>query len=344
MLKNKKLYLFTVILILGLLLVLKVNDDMPEDKKLSSGYSYFEEKTKNMDNYANLSNYTYHLKKSKEREKTLTDKKIDFLKNVDIFAQVDTKESREENNEFPQGLCFTEEYICISSYSKNRENIGKIKIFDRTNGKLMLTLGMDEGSHLGGLAYDGDYLWVCNSLKMSIEKISYEFIQEMIDNHKGKMIDARNLVDRYRVKNIPSAITYYDNKLWVISHSIWTKGIIVSYDYNEKKNSLSSLEFFWSASKAQGVAFTDDGQVYLSTSYGRTKSSYIKRYRSISAMNNDVDNYLECIELPPCSEGIVYKDKKIYVLFESAARMFLEGTDGKGKSLCPLDRILIIEE
>jgi hypothetical protein len=33
----------------------------------------------------------------------------------------------------------------------------------------------------------------------------------------------------------------------------------------------------------------------------------------------------------------------LYVLFESASSKYFEGTDGKGKSICPIDRILTID-
>ena len=47
--------------------------------------------------------------------------------------------------------------------------------------------------------------------------------------------------------------------------------------------------------------------------------------------------------MPPCSEGVEIDNQKIYVLFESAGKKYLEGTDGKGKSVAPLDRILVID-
>ena len=48
------------------------------------------------------------------------------------------------------------------------------------------------------------------------------------------------------------------------------------------------------------------------------------------------------VELPPCSEELDIKDDVLYVLFESAGEKYLEGTDGKGTSLSPIDKILMI--
>lgn len=347
-LKNKKVYVFTAVLLLGLLTILKPNDDMPEDKRLSSGYSVIKGNMVKIDNYSNIINYEYKLNKRKKvskKELTLLDKKFGIVNEIDIFAQANDESERIRYfEEYPQGLCITNDFVFISSYSEVRGQMGKIKVFDKDNGELLLTLGMDENSHLGGLTYDGRYLWVCNSSKMSIERISYGFIQQMIYENKGKLIDARNLVDIYRVKNIPSCVTYYDGQLWVATHSIWTNATMVGYHYNEERDRLNSLVTFWVPPKVQGVAFSEEGEVILSTSYGRRNSSYLKKYNSIYEMTGDVNHYAELIELPPCSEGIVCRENKIYVLFESAGRKYLEDTDGKGKSLSPLNKIIEISK
>ena len=281
---------------------------MPEDKKLSSGYSVVWGNMVKIDNLRNVLDYEYKL------EAPLKDEMFHFLNEIDIFAQSEDEIERNmENEEYPQGLCITNDFVIISSYSGIRGDMGKMKVFDKDKGELLLVLGMDENSHLGGLTFDGRYIWVCNSSKMSIERISYAFIREMVNINRGKMIDARNLVDIYRVKNIPSCVTYYDGQLWVATHSIWTKATMVGYHFNEEKNRLNALVSFWVPPKVQGVAFSEEGEVYLSTSYGRRKSSYMKKYESIYAMTNDVDNYVELVELPPCSEGIVCRENKIYL-------------------------------
>ena len=46
--------------------------------------------------------------------------------------------------------------------------------------------------------------------------------------------------------------------------------------------------------------------------------------------------------MPPCSEEIALTEEQIYVLFESAGEKYLEGTDGRGKSIAPIDEILAI--
>ena len=318
-LKNNIICIISLILLISGLMTISKQEDMPEDKNKSSGYSVIRGNMEKIDNQKNILKYKVN-------------REYSFLDNVDYL----------EEEQYPQGLCITDEYIFITSYSDIRGNLGKIKIFDRQSGSFLLTLGMDTRSHLGGITYDGKNVWICNSSKMSVEKLSYSFIKQMISENPGKLIDARNLVEVYRVNNIPSTITFFDGQLWVATHSIWTNSTVNGYVFDETEKTLKAIGVFQIPQKVQGITFTEKGEVYLSTSYGRKQSSYIKKYESIHTMSKNVGDYIENIELPPCSEGIVYQNNNLYVLFESAGKKYLEGTDGKGKSPAPLDRILII--
>ena len=123
-LKNKKVYVFTAVLLLGLLTILKPNDDMPEDKRLSSGYSVIKGNMVKIDNYSNIINYEYKLNKRKKvskKELTLLDKKFGIVNEIDIFAQANDESERIRYfEEYPQGLCITNDFVFISSYSEVR--------------------------------------------------------------------------------------------------------------------------------------------------------------------------------------------------------------------------------
>ena len=60
-------------------------------------------------------------------------------------------------------------------------------------------------------------------------------------------------------------------------------------------------------------------------------------------MSRNIEEYEKEIEMPPCSEGIAIENQQLYLIFESAGEKYLEGTDGKGKCIAPLDKILIID-
>ena len=154
------------------------------------------------------------------------------------------------------------------------------------------------------------------------------------------MVDASAISDEYKIGNVPSCITYYGGRLWVATHTKLFHSQMISYSYNAKEDKLTSLSKYNIPSKVQGVAFDKDGTVYLSTSYGRTKSSYLKVYSSVLAMTKNPNQPSIKIEMPPCSEEIVLQDDNIYVLFESAGERYFEGTDGNGTSTSPIDRVL----
>lgn len=306
--------------------------NMPEDKDLSLGTSVIRSYMEKIDNIANVENYKYFTRGYHAQKNRLKDISYVFSNLIDMPKDM-----------YPQGICFSDEYAFITAYSDDKETLGKVMIYDKSTGELVLTLGMDENSHLGGIAFDGYNVWVCNSSKMALERISYTFISVAIQNNRGKCVDIRNLVETYPVNVIPSCITFYDGLLWVATHAKHTNSQMVSYHFDVINNKLSFDNIFYIPPKVQGITFDENGRVILSTSYGRRNSSYIKIYSSVNAMSVNLEMYDEMIELPPCSEGIAMDDQKIYVIFESAGEKYLEGTDGNGKSIAPLDKILIID-
>ena len=354
--KNRKLIdTFLILIGIGIFHVTIADYD---DEKLGEpqgfpGDSAFYESMEgsSIDNYANVYNYEYTTKvntKSRRKNVHLKDLEFSFCENIDIPGMPDTKKEDFLNqyifstSQCPQGICFTEDFVFITSYSNEEDCLGGLLVFDREKGEYLITLGLDEDSHLGGIAYDGVNVWVCNSENKSIERISYEFIYLMAMQNKGKVINATNLVDVYPVKNVPSCITYYDGCLWIATHNIWMNSKMVSYDYNKEEDKLQTRASYNIPAQVQGIVFDETGEIYLSCSYGRRWSSYIKKYDSVSYMTEKVNHPAVVIEMPPGAEEIDIYEDMLYVLFESAGEKYYEGTDGNGKSLSPLDKILMI--
>ena len=317
--------------------------NQPEDNNLSSGYSVLKSSIGGIDNYSNVNTYKYTTKFNTNSDSVsayLKDLSFWFMDYIDVFQDPEEVESVEG---YPQGLCFTEDYMLVTFYTKEKEIPGQLKVFDRTTGLCVLILGMDGDSHLGGIAYDGENVWVCNSAKMTLEKFPYEKLVSMVEENYGQFVDITSMVQSYSVKNVPSCITYYDNALWVGTHTLSPSSSLIKYVFNKGANNLISAASYKAPSKVQGVSFDEDGAIYLSISYGRKTSSFMKKYASVEAMTENIDEVDIIIEMPPCSEGIVWEKEKIYVLFESAAKKYLKGTDGNGTSIAPLDRILVID-
>lgn len=336
------LFIFTITI---LILISNAYNKMPEDNR-SSGISFGQK----IDNYESVDSYPYSIETDfTQRNYRLKDMDFSFLEGLHIPGMPQTRNLDYENHyifdvgQCLQGMCFTEEFVLITSDSDGKDCLGELLVFDRQTGEYLVTLGMDEDSHLGGVTWDGKNIWVCNSSNHTIERISYRFVQIVAAKKPGTMMDVTNLMDAYEVENSPSGITYAEGYLWVVTHNIWTDANMISYRFEENENLLVRKNIYRIPSQVQAAAFGEAGEVYLSISYGRRRSSYIRQYKSIQEMHKDVDKYEMLIEMPPCSEGIVINGKKLYVLFESAGEKYLEGTDGLGQSLCPIDKILIID-
>lgn len=304
-----------------------------------------------IDNYYNVEHYPYVSDQHHDNETLLLkDCDYSFCEQIVIPGMPDTKETDFLNqyifseSQCPQGICFTEEYVLITSYSEEEDCKGELMVIDRESGEYLVTLGMDEKSHLGGIAFDGTNVWVCNSNKKTVERISYDFIQLMAAENQKEVVDATTLVDMYPVSNEPSCITYYNGRLWIATHTKYFQSEMVAYHLDTQTDQLEALSEYQIPAQVQGIAFNEEGEVYLSTSYGRRESSYLKKYDSLISLSTHPKRPDIQVEMPPCSEEIDIRDGGIYVIFESAGEKYLEGTDGKGSSNCPIDQILCIQE
>ena len=155
-----------------------------------------------------------------------------------------------------------------------------------------------------------------------------------------RSVDISELTDEYQLKNTPSSITCYGGRIWVATHTKLLDSKMYSYSYDETGNQLSAVSSCRIPSKVQGIAFDTDGSVYLSTSYGRNNSSYLKVYASLLALTKNPNEPTMEVEMPPCAEQIAISGDHVYVVFESASRKYFEGTDGNGKAESPIDKVL----
>lgn len=305
--------------------------------------------TKGIDANYSVEMYSYNTTSQVSgSDKVLKECDYGFIENVDIPGMPATREQDYINqmmptaSQCPQGMCITDDYILVTAYSPDdSEKLGALYVFDRDTGEYLVTIGMKKHSHLGGLTFDGRNLWICHSDSRSLERLSYQYIQLIAQSAPKMFVDATGMFEEYRVANMPSCITYHDGLLWVATHNVYFRSVMISYQYLDGE--LVEQQRVNIPSKVQGIAFDDIGDIYLSTSYGRDKSSYLRVYHGIRELDQSPWKPGHKVEMPPCSEEICWNDGTLYVLFESASEKYFEGTDGKGNSICPIDRILTIE-
>lgn len=316
----------------------------------ASNMLLFAKWTKSIDNYYNVEMYSYQTENMvSHNQKKLSECTYDFLENLKIPGMPSTREQDYLDNYIAaesqclQGMCFTPDYILITAYTETDKEPGSLMIFDRESGEFLVTLEMKKDSHLGGIAYDGENIWVCHSSSNTLERISYEYIRLIAENAAGYCVDASAISDEYELSNIPSCITCYGGRIWVATYSKFFESKMVSYSYDVTTDRLVSLSSYNIPKRVQGIAFDRNGSVYLSTSLGRNNSSYLKVYDSLLALTKNPGNPKVKIEMPPCSEEIVVAEENVYILFESASEKYFEGTDGKGTSTSPIDQVLEVE-
>lgn len=325
----------------------KVTEITPEN---AANMVLFAKWTKSIDNNYNVEMYSYASENTwKRNQKMLRECRYGFLEEMDIPGMPSTREKDYLDNlissesQCMQGLCFTPELILMTSYSENEKTPGSLMVFHRQTGEYLVTLGMKKQSHLGGVAYDGKNIWICHSNSNTLERISYDYIRKIAMDAPKCFVDASALSDEYHLRNTPSCINCYGGRIWVATHTRLFDSKMISYSYNEEDDLLVPLGTYQIPSKVQGIAFDEEGAVYLSTSYGRNKSSFLKVYTSLLTLDRKPNDPAVKVEMPPCSEELVIADDNVYVLFESASRKYFEGTDGNGTSASPIDKILEVE-
>ena len=307
--------------------------------------------TEEIDNYHNVEMYSYKTCEDMDNgyQKLLTECNYRFWDDMNIPGMPQTRESDYLNNyitqatQCMQGLCFTPEYILMTSYAESDTIPGTLMIFDRDSGEYLVSLSMKVNSHLGGVTYDGENIWICHSEQNTLERIEYNFVQKIVESGANYCVDVSGISVEYKIKNSPSCIAYYGDRIWVATHTTVFDGTMVSYSYNKSTEELIPLADYQIPKEVQGVAFDEEGTIYFSTSYGRKNSSYIKAYESLLTMEKNLEKPSLEVEMPPCSEAVAFVEGSLVVLFESASEKYFEGTDGKGNSLAPLDALLEIE-
>ena len=126
----------------------------------ANGYVVYAKWVRTINNEYSVEHYNYRSNK-KAHTLALKDCDYDFIDEIDIPGMPETKENDFLNNyifseaQCPQGICITDEYVLITSYSDDKGSLGELMVFDREDGEYLVTLGMDANSHLGGIALTG---------------------------------------------------------------------------------------------------------------------------------------------------------------------------------------------
>lgn len=254
----------------------------------------------------------------------------------------------------PQGICKMDNYLLITAYDSDGANNSVIYVLDENN-HLKATLVYNRGCHMGGIAYDGKYLWIAEGSKSGLGAISKEDILGAIkvsEEKNAKSVQLKNIIWQ-KVSEITSTsyCTYYDNRLWIGIFNKDEDSHTYGYeiDYSKDVPTLIKKSHIQVPKRAQGICFYETkGIIYLaiSTSYGRYSNSVIWCYKITGLeefmMLNEGREYKKII-LPPMSEQISVDGDKMYCIFESGARKYLMNLDKYGYSRRPIGSYTVFD-
>ena len=252
----------------------------------------------------------------------------------------------------PQGLCFCEEYLLVSAYDcgldgkRQRSVIYVMSDQDPKDRKCLTTLVLPDINHVGGLAYDGQYVWIAKSSTGTCSAIDKRAIDAAVMSRAGSCeVEYTTTVD---CGVTASFLTYYDDRLWVGTFAYGNKkeGLLTSFAISGsgEELSLKRVNRLTIPCYANGVNIEKyNGKVYMSvvSSYSRVKDSFVYVYELENDRTEAISKkYCKRHRFPPMGEEVACDGSRLYFLFESAANCY-SNSNGKNCSH-PVDRICAI--
>ena len=254
----------------------------------------------------------------------------------------------------PQGVCRMEDYLLITAYDSEGNNNSVIYVMDDKDGGLVATLVYNRKCHMGGIAYDGRYIWIAEGSKSGLGAISKDNMLETIKlatEKNGKSVQLENIIWQ-RVKELDgtSYLTFYDDRLWIGEFDKNKESHIYGYsvDYSGGEPKITAERYIEAPKRAQGICFHEMHGVKslgVSISYGRHNNSIMGFYDLVDYMEptKREDGILvinkkeyKSLIMPSMLEQISVDGDKMYCIYESCARKYLMNMDGYGYSRRPI--------
>ncbi len=268
---------------------------------------------------------------------------------------VDGKDTAMSERYVPQGLCRVFKFWLVTAYDADKENNSVIYVIDKDTDTLISTLTLPYRYHAGGIAFDGERIWLTGSTSDNytgypfLHYIEYETLHEMIKDPLHEVTDDE-ISGKIYIRNKPSFLECENGVLWVGTYA-GKKGTHEGYMYGypvtgtgySKLNTVMYSVITGIDSSAQGADIYGN-HLYVSSSYNgyiqAVKSSFVTKYdirdvlKGKSRMNVSKKE-LRRIEVPKMNEEIIVENGDIFINFESAS-------GGWNNPVIKTDRILAI--
>lgn len=277
----------------------------------------------------------------------------------------------------PQGICVAGDYILITAYCNiesykeelNRspyttDNIEKIDceqnherhnsvmyVLDGYSKEHISTLVFDDKSHVGGITFDGTYVWVAKGGNCKIEAYSYSYLERLIQQD-AKSVELGKPQYEFKGECTASFLTYYNGCIWVgtFNSDPYRSGVLIGYAISHERGlrCLNTYKIIEIPPQANGAAFVEvDGTTYLAitTSYGRNNNSCLYIYDVVFTIESVLElNACKIMELPPMAEEICVAGDNMYFLFESGSTAYSSLENNKCENVVNTVRVNNIRE
>lgn len=273
----------------------------------------------------------------------------------------------------PQGICVTEDYILITAYcrienykkeleenlsegdnkikseneSEHERHNSVIYVLSKATGNYITTIVLPDKNHVGGIAYDGKYVWIAKSEDNELSAIEISAITNIIAENTDS-----NTVSYYTSVSCgckASFVIFFDNRLWVgvCNKSEEGDGVLQGFTISgDTKDTLalSPSKELTIPSNANGAAFAQiDGKTCLAVnaSYGRNNDTVTHLYTVELNPESDISVYTDYGEyvLPPMAEEICIDGNNVYTVFESVSTAYSQVDGNKCNNI--VDRVCI---
>ncbi len=286
------------------------------------------------------------------------DKRIDYENYTEYPCEVPGL----DDGFIPQGLCFVESMgvFAISGYmpedSDGNEQFSRIYFINPDTNESKMFIIDDYTGHAGGIACNGNDLWISSGGSETTNGKIYHFTLDMFKVESGSEVS----YDGYFSVPVKGSVLYCDDdKLWVTefynsdnkvndshhygSNHAWSCGydLPVEVDYSAKEKLVPDV-ILSVPDKVQGMAINTDGEVIFSTSYGRRNNSKMYVFENyaewdtntVNVFDKEVTLYVSkkknrvlSFKMPTLMEGLDYYNGKLYIIFESGAQTYADAKE-----------------
>jgi hypothetical protein len=256
----------------------------------------------------------------------------------------------------PQGICIAGDYMIVSAYDsgsnrpgqkKQRSVLYVLSNKDAQKRTYLTTIVLPDINHVGGLAYDGKYLWIAKSTTKTCSAIDMRLIERAAAS--GQNSCEVEYTATVSCGMTASFLTYYDNRLWIgtFANKSSREGKLVSFNIvgSGKNLTLEKVNCLTIPYNANGVNIEEmNGQVCMAvvSSFSRTSDTVVYLYELDEDDTEEITKvYRGRYQFPPMGEEVASDGEHAYFLFESAATCYSEKAGRKCNS--PVDRICAVK-